>query len=166
VKTPIPNPVFVLLALAGAAAADLPRTLPAGWAAGLVNNSPFTSRPAVEPPSRRNPLEGYCLLGVSPIGNDAYRVTLVHKDKPAERIMVDTNKPNGGFTPLEIISKAGDPLGTVVRLQLDTHVADVGFDEKLLVLATKAAPPAKAANVLAPRARSRVLPPPAKQPSS
>jgi hypothetical protein len=134
--------LLLCLAVTGWAVADLPKKAPISRYIGLWNNSPFTSKPP--PPDAGpavNPLEDYALAGVSPIGS-GYRVTLLNKKKPEERITVDSDNPKGNFKILEVTRKAGEPLGTVVRMSSGSVVGTVSFDEKLLVLATAA--PAKA----------------------
>lgn len=121
-------------ALAGWAAADLPRKAPISKYTGLWLNSPFTSKPP--PPEAGpavNPLEDYVLAGVSPISS-GYRVTLLNKKKPEERIVVDSDKPAAGFKILAVTRKAGDPLGTVVRLSSGSVTGSVSFDTALLTL--------------------------------
>ncbi|MDP3849068.1 MAG: hypothetical protein Q8Q59_01085 [Luteolibacter sp.] len=163
-------------ALVGWAVADLPKKAPLMKYTGLWTNSPFTSKPP--PPEQgqaANPLEDYALGGVSPIGS-GYRVTLLNKKKPDERIMVDSDKPSGGFKILSVTRKAGDPLGTIVRMSSGSVSGTVSFDEALLKLA---AAPAAAANHQTPpgaqplpgqpqpgqppqrQPRPRVVPPPA-----
>lgn len=137
--------LLLSLALTGGTLADLPKKAPISRYTGLWLNSPFTSKPP--PPdaaAATNPLEDYALVGVSPIGT-GYRVTLLNKKKPEERITVDSNNPKGDFKILEVIHKAGEPLGTVVRMSSATATGTVSFDEKLLVLAAAPAPktPAK-----------------------
>lgn len=122
-------------ALAGWAAADLPRKAPIMKYTGLWTNSPFTSKPP--PPEQGpavNPLEDYVLGGVSPISS-GYRVTLLNKKKPEERIVVDSDKPSGGFKILNVSRKIGDPLGTIVRLASGSVTGTVSFDTTLLKLA-------------------------------
>ncbi len=140
-KTPISNPVFVLLALAGLVAADVPKKAPITKYSGLWVNSPFTSKPpppeGVDAP---NPLDDYALIGVSPIGGTGYRVTLINKKKPDERITVDSDSSKSGFKIVGVTRKAGDPLGTVVNMTNGSMSGSVKFDEKLLTL-VKAAPP-------------------------
>jgi hypothetical protein len=121
-------------ALAGWAAADLPRKAPIMKYNGLWTNSPFTSKPP--PPEQGpavNPLEDYVLGGVSPISS-GYRVTLLNKKKPEERIVVDSDKPSGGFKILNVSRKIGDPLGTIVRLASGSVTGSVSFDTALLKL--------------------------------
>ncbi|MGL4401516.1 MAG: hypothetical protein ACRCXD_16760 [Luteolibacter sp.] len=125
------------LALAGAALADLPKKAPLSRYSSLWSNSPFTSKP---PPAEagvaENPLDDYALIGVSPIGGTGYRVTLLNKKKPDERITVDSDKPSkDGFKILEVVRKAGDPLGTTVRMNSGSMTGMVAFDTKLLALA-------------------------------
>jgi hypothetical protein len=128
-------------ALTGWAAADLPRKAPISKYTGLWTNSPFTSKPP--PPEAGpalNPLEDYTLGGVSPIAG-GYRVTLLNKKKPQERIITESDKPSGGFKILGVTRKPGDPLGTVVRLSSGSVTGTVTFDEASLKLTP---PPAAA----------------------
>jgi hypothetical protein len=142
----MPSALRILLlvpALAGWAAADLPRKAPITKYTGLWLNSPFTSKPP--PPEAGpevNPLEDYTLGGVSPISG-GYRVTLLNKKKPEERIVVDSDKPSGGFKILAVNRKIGDPLGTVVRMSSGSVTGTVTFDEAALKLTP---PPAAAQN--------------------
>lgn len=131
--------LLVSLALAGWAVADLPKKAPITKYSGLWTNSPFTSKPPPTGPAAvANPLEDYALAGVSPVAG-GHRVTLLNKKKPEERIIVETGRPSGDFKILAVIRKAGDPLGTVVRMSSGAVTGTVAFDEKLLTLAT---PPA------------------------
>jgi hypothetical protein len=141
----IPFSAVSSLLLAGATLADLPKKAPLSRYSSLWTNSPFTSKP---PPAEagvaNNPLDDYALIGVSPIGGTGYRVTLLNKKKPEERIIVDSDKPSkDGFKVLEVIRKAGDPLGTTVRMNSGSMTGTVAFDTKLLALAAapKAAVP-------------------------
>ncbi len=184
-KFPVSNPAFLLLALAGLASADLPKKVPLTRYSGLWVNSPFTSKPPdTGPGALINPLDDYALIGVSPIGGNGYRVTLINKKKPEERITVDSDSAKTGFKILEVVRKSGDPLGTVVRMSSGSMTGTVSFDQKLLTLTPAAAPaaaqgqppgqPAQAgqpgqqppqpgqANLRQPRAR--VVPPPAPAP--
>jgi len=169
------------LALTGWAAAELPKKAPISRYAGLWANSPFTSKPPPpEAGSTVNPLEDYALVGVSPIGasptgDSNYRVTLLNKKKPEERVVVDSDNPKSTFKILKITRKAGDPLGTVVHMSSGTVEGDVSFDEKLLALAVVAAKATPKALLGAPpvpvpqpgqpgqpqrQLRPRVVPPP------
>lgn len=131
--------LLLSLALTGWAAADLPKKAPITKYTGLWTNSPFTSKPPPPaPPDAVDPLSDYCLAGVSPVAG-GYRVTLLNKKKPEERITVDPDNPKGDFKILEVTRKSGDPLGTTVRISSGAVTGTVSFDEKLLVLA---APPA------------------------
>src|SRR5688572_21238865 len=107
-KSPI-LPAFLFLALIGVAAADVPKKASPGKYSSLYTNSPFTSKPIVENGREENPLDDYALLGVSPIGGNRYRVTLISKKKPDERITVDSDDPKSGFKIREVIRKPGDP---------------------------------------------------------
>lgn len=162
-KSPIPHSAFVFLALTGAALAAVPTKASPYWQGPLVTRSPFTSPPLVtKDVPAPNALETYGLLGVSSIGNDGYRVTLVHKDKPGERIIVDSNKSENGFKILGVNRVTGDPSATVVRLQFGAESGTVAFDPKLTAIAAKkpVAPKPAEAPADVPRAgRIRVLPP-------
>src|SRR6478609_3656229 len=120
-KSPISSTVFLLLALGGLATADVPKKAPFTRYTPLYTNSPFTSKPPpAEAGPENNPLDDYALIGVSSIGlkgNDSiYRVTLINKKKPEERITVDSDNPKSDFKILGVTRKAGDPLGTVVAM--------------------------------------------------
>lgn len=132
--------LILTLAVAGWAVAKPPVKPPPSAYSSLWTNSPFTSKPPPEGPKEEvNLLDDYALLGVSPIGA-GYRVTLINKKKPEERVTVDSDRPSkDGFKVLAVTRKAGDPLGTVVRMMSGTVTGTVSFDEKLL---TVAAPPA------------------------
>lgn len=142
-KIPLPFSAPLLLALAGIASADVPKKAQLSRYNGLWNNSPFTSKP---PPVTQGPeeniLDDYALIGVSPIENNGFRVTLINKKKPDDRITVDSGKTGTGFTILGVDRKPGDPLGTAVRMKSGSMSGVVKFDEKLLALA---APPKVAA---------------------
>jgi hypothetical protein len=174
-----PRILLLALALTGWAAADLPKKAPITKYTRLWTDSPFTSKPP--PPEAgqvANPLEDYSLAGVSPVAG-GYRVTLLNKKKPEERIIVETDRPSEGFKILGVTRKPGDPLGTVVRMMSGSVTGTVAFDEKLLTLATPPAPkppPQGAPPGVAPgqppqpntagqqrQPRPRVVPPPAPQ---
>ena len=175
---PAPRILLLALALTGWAAADLPRKAPITKYTRLWTDSPFTSKPPPPTPGEvANPLEDYALAGVSPIMN-GYRVTLLNKKKPEERIIVEGDKTTEGFKILSVIRKAGDPLGTVVKMMSGTVTGTVAFDEKLLTLAPPPAAkpqvppgvvpgqppgvPGQAAPARQPRPRVIVPPPTAK----
>lgn len=158
------------------AVADLPRKMPISNYSSLWNNSPFTSKPPPPPPGEEiNPLDDYALIGVSPIGQ-GYRVTLINKKQPTERIMVDTGDTRSGFEILGITRKSGNPLGTEVRMRSGSKTGTVSYDEQLLTIAAPVAappqnpqivpgqPPGVDANgqpVPQRQPRPRVVPPPA-----
>ena len=173
----IPFSAVLGLVLADGVLADLPKKAPLSRYSSLWTNSPFTSKPPpAEPGAANNPLDDYALIGVSHIGGTGYRVTLINKKKPEERIMVDSDKPSkDGFKILEVVRKSGDPLGTTVRMKSGSMTGTVAFDTKLLTLAAAPAPAAKpslpgqplvpgqpqVANPNLRQPRPRVVPPPA-----
>lgn len=138
-----PLPIIVLGGLAGIAVAEVPRKVPLQSYSTLWNNSPFTSKPPPPPPGEvKNALEDYALIGVSPVGaSNNYRVTLINKKKPEERIMVFSDGKKPDFKILGVTRKPGDPLGTVVSMQAGSATGTVSYDEKLLTLTPPAATP-------------------------
>lgn len=139
-KTPLLFPVPLLLALAGIASADMPEKASHTLYKDLWLNSPFTSPPAKnEPPPEADPFKDYSLIGISPIGDDSFRVTLIHKQSPDQRITVDSGETNSAFSILGVDHKAGDPLATSVHLKNGALTGTVRFDVKFLALAAKPA---------------------------
>ena len=139
-KSQISHPAFLLLALTSVAMADVPKKAPLTRYTNLYSNSPFTSRPP--PPEAGpevNPLDDYALIGVSSIGKisgtEGYRVTLINKKKPEDRITVTSGDPKSEFQILGVIPKPGNPLDTVVKMSSGSMTGTVVFDEKLLALA-------------------------------
>jgi len=128
---------LLLLGVTDWSIAEVPKKRPKSAYAGLWMNSPFTTKP---PPAAAaavaNPLDDYALSGVAPIPG-GYRVTLLHKKNPDQRIVIpeDTN-----FRVISVNYQTGSPLGTTVRLVTGGKEGVVAFDEKLLTL--KAAPAA------------------------
>lgn len=172
---PAPRLIFSLLVLTGWAAAEVPKTPPVTKYRSLWTDSPFTAKPPPPGPTEvDNRIDDYALLGVSPIPS-GYRVTIVEKKNPEERIVIESDRPKEGFKILAVVRKAGDPLGTTVRLATGAMTGTVAFEDKLLEI--KAPPPQQAAQkppVLPGQAkppvpgqppqrqpRPRVVPPPA-----
>lgn len=184
-KFSLSSQACLFLALTGVAVADVPKKAPLTRYTSLYTNSPFTAKP---PPAEagpvNNPLDDYALIGVSPIGQVGnavgYRVTLINKKKPDDRITVNSGQKSD-FKILEVVRKPGNPLGTVVRMSSGSMTGTVSFDEKLLAIAAPAPRAAPAAQpgqppvlqpgqppVLQPgqpvaqrQPRPRVVPPPA-----
>lgn len=129
------------LALATWATADLPKKAPFSKYTGLVQNSPFTSKPPPPGPiALANPLDDYALSGISPIAG-GYQVTLINKKNPEDRIPVRSNEKNKqGFKILEVNRKDGNPLGTTVKLSSSNGTGTVAFEDKYLTLAAAPAP--------------------------
>lgn len=135
--------LLACLALTGAAVAEMPRKAPPSMYSRLWTDSPFTTKPVItDQGPGPNVLDDYALVGIAPI-SDGYRVTMMNKKSPEERIYLESGKTVEGFKIVEVIRKAGDPLGTVVRMMSGSVTGTVGFDEKLLTLKT-AAPAAPA----------------------
>lgn len=131
------------LALTGLAMAETPKKAPLTKYSRLWTDSPFTTKPVIE---NNGPgpsiLDDFALVGVAPI-SQGYRVTMMNKKSPEERIYVESGETVEGFKIVEVVRKAGDPLGTVVRMMSGSVTGTVAFDEKLLTLKT-AAPAAPA----------------------
>lgn len=161
--------------LSGWVAADVPQKTPLNRYSKLWTDSPFTSKPP--PPEAgplNNPLDDYSLIGISPIGANNYRVTLINKKQPDERITVDSGG-NSDFKILGVTRKQGDPLGTTVKMSYKSMLGTVSFDEKLLTITPPPAAAPKAPAVQVPgqppqvqpgqiqpqrQPRPRVVPPP------
>lgn len=161
---------------------ELPRKAPEGKYAGLWNNSPFTSRPAIEPPAPAepppNPLEDYALVGIYPVTGGS-RVTLINRNDPEERITIDSSQPekNKDFRIIDINRSRGRPLDTTVTLASGNITGTIAFEQELLTLRPPpAAAPQQAqaqrgsqpvpgqqpqANPNRRQPRPRVVPPPA-----
>lgn len=169
--------LLITLAATLCAVAEVPKKGALSKYQGLWTNSPFTSKPVVlpgDPPP--NPLEDYALCGVSPVGQ-GYRVTLLNKKKPEERITVDSDRSNkDGFKIIQVTRKSGDPLATVVRMQSSVGEGTISFDEKLLAIAAPPKPQNPQAQPGVPQPqqlqpgqmpqrqpRPRVVPPPTPQ---
>ena len=139
---PISHPAFLLLALTGVAMAEVPKKPPLSRYTNLWANSPFTAKPP--PPEAGpeiNPLDDFALLGVSPIGlisgKEGYRVTLINKKKPEERLTVDSGDAKSEFKILGVVPKPGSPIDTVVKMSSGSLTGTVAFDEKLLAIAAQ-----------------------------
>lgn len=172
--------LLLALAITGGAAADLPKKAPNNKYTRLWTDSPFTSKPPPTAPGAvANPLEDYTLAGVSPVPG-GYRVTLLNKKKPDERIIVEGDEETEGFKILEVVRKPGNPLGTVVKMKSGSVTGTVAFDDKFLTLAppptAKPTPPqpgvrpgqppqpqpqGQAGQAAVRQPRPRVVPPPA-----
>lgn len=126
---------FLLIVSSSCAFAEPPRAVPSTRYSRLWIDSPFTTKPppVVNAPDV-NPLEDYALGGVSPV-TGGYRVTLLNRKNPEERIIIPDNPD---FKILSVQYAAGNPLGTTVRVATGSKSGTVSFDEKLLTL--KAAP--------------------------
>jgi len=152
--------LLALSAVGPAAFAEVPRKAPLSKYARLWTDSPFTAKPP--PPTAgpvSNPLEDYSLAGVSPIGG-GYRVTLLNKKQPDERIFVFSDQPNAkhGFKILGVDRKPGDPMGTVVRLQSGALTGTVSYDEKLITIAAPQPKPNAPGQPKQPGVRPPVIP--------
>ena len=132
----IPVISLLSLALASHAFSDIPKKAPLSAYSKLWNDSPFTTKPppVIAGPDG-NPLDDYALLGISPIGGGKYRVTLINKKKPEDRIMVYSDSTSSEFKILGVTKKAGDPMGTVVSMSAGSQTGTVRFDDKLLTIA-------------------------------
>jgi hypothetical protein len=144
VKIPAPTLLTCFLAFAGQAVAEVPKKAPISRYTKLWTDSPFTTKPVVTGEiAAENPLNDYALIGVSSLGGEKYRVTMLNKKKPDEpRIYLESGTEVGGFKIIKVNRKNGNPLATTVQVQSGSMTGTISVDEKLLTLA---APPAKAA---------------------
>jgi hypothetical protein len=137
------KPLFLLLALVSTVFADIPRKQPSTKYMQLVSNSPFTSKPAVDPGpvAGPNPLEDYALIGVAPV-QGGFRVTVINRKKPDERFSFDSHRKDteNNFEVISIERKPGNPLGTVVHLAQGSNKGTVEFEPELLTLKTPPPP--------------------------
>lgn len=131
-KIPLQFFAPLLLALAGLASADVPKKAKLDRYNSLVTESPFTSEPEIGPIKEPDLFGDYALIGVSSIGNGGYRVTLIDRKKPDERITVDSGKASSPLSIVGVDFKPGDPLGTSVRMMNGSKTGIVKFDPKLL----------------------------------
>ncbi len=135
-----PLALFLAAATAATAFADVPRKQSSTKYARLWSDSPFTSKPPPPPPPEMvNPLDDYVLLGVSPIGKGAYRVTMLNRKNPEERITIEPG--DSDYKVIAVNRKAGDPLGTTVRISAGGKEGTISFDETLLTLTPPPAQP-------------------------
>ena len=151
------------LAAHGLASADLPKKAPITKYSNLWTNSPFTSKPPPPaPPDEAPAFEDYALTGVSPI-QGGYRVTLMDKKQPDQRIFVYSDDPNPkhGFKILGVTRDPDKPRGTVVRLSSGTQTGTVTYDDKLMTLA---APKVQNPPQAQPQIPGQPMPQPALQP--
>lgn len=135
---------LILLSLVGWAAADLPRKAPLTKYRTLWQDSPFTSKPVeAGGPAVANLLDDYSLAGISPI-EGGYRVTVMNKKKPGERIYVYSDEPDAkhGFRIEAVEKNEGGPRATVVRMSAHGQRGTLAYDESLLALAAAPRPPA------------------------
>ncbi|MBK1882945.1 hypothetical protein JIN85_10990 [Luteolibacter pohnpeiensis] len=117
--------------------AEVPRKAPITRYTKLWTESLFTTKP---PPltaqEEKNPLEDYTLAGISPI-SDGYRITVLNRKNPEDRISFDSNDSKAAFK-LVSVKKGDRPMDTVVRLSAGSKTGTVRFEPELLTL--KAAP--------------------------
>ncbi len=133
--------LLLFTSLALPALADLPKKRPITGYTQLWTNSPFTVKPLVRPDEpEANPLEDYALGGVSPIPG-GYRVTLLNRKKPDERIILPDNTD---FKIISVQKAPGKPMDTTVRIATGSKQGNVAFDPTLLALKRPAAAPANA----------------------
>lgn len=163
--------------------ADVPKKAPLSNYSALWGNSPFTSKPLPPPAGpETNPLDDFALIGVSPISGNGYRVTMLNKKQPDQRITVDSGSAKTDFKIIEVVRKSGDPLGTTVRMTSGSMTGTVSFDRQLLALVPAAVnnpqpgqpqiqppgqpnmPPGVPGQPQMRQPRPRVIPPPMPQP--
>ena len=160
---PFKAPLLLILpALTAVLHAGVPQKQPLGNYANLWTNSPFTAKPPVAGAAPvANPLEDYALLGVSPIGNKGYRVTLINKKQADQRITIETGETSAdGLSIIKVNRTAGQPLKTTVEMASGSMQGTVSFDEKLLTIAAPAptAAPGQAPGEIPPQIQGQPIP--------
>ena len=100
-------PILTCLAiLTGWAVAQVPKKVPNSRYSPLWTNSPFTSKPPpVEPGVEADIVADYALVGVSPVSG-GYRVTILNKKKPEERITLDPDNIKSTFKVVRVTPMA------------------------------------------------------------
>ena len=150
---------FAIILLSSAifqiASASVPQKAPLVKYTGLINNSPFTSKPLVKPDGPvQNPLEDYTLSGIAPVPG-GYRITIINKKNPEMKEVIEP----GGKSQFKVVSvnrNPGKALGTTVTLSSALSSGNVqgtvSFEPELITLkaAPAAAPPQQQANGLPP----------------
>lgn len=151
--------ILFTFALAGLTFAHLPRKASISSYKILWENSPFTAKPLPTPKDPApNPLDQYALAGVTPIQSNGYRVILIDKNQLDKSITVDTGGAPSDFKILGITRKAGDPLGTTVKMSFQSKVGTVSYDRTPLTASRVSKVESKDARQM-PSARPRVAPP-------
>jgi hypothetical protein len=136
--------LFLLIAISGLSAAELPKKAPLTRYKSLWDNSPFTTKPqAADPGPLKNPFEDLALKGVAPIAG-GYLITLINTKNPAEAVPpIDTDRPSE-YQVLKIERDPDKPLGTIVHLQKGSQIGSVTYNEKFTTPKVAAAVPAAA----------------------
>jgi hypothetical protein len=160
---PFKAPLLLILpALTAVLHAGVPQKQPLGNYANLWTNSPFTAKPPVAGAAPvANPLEDYALLGVSPIGNKGYRVTLINKKQADQRITIETGETSAdGLSIIKVNRTAGEPLKTTVEMASGAMQGMVAFDPALLTIAAPAPPaaPGQAPGEIPPQIQGQPIP--------
>ncbi len=136
------------------ASAKIPEKAPKVKYTGLWTNSPFTSKPIVEPTGpTANILDDYTLTGIAPVPG-GYRITIMNKKNPEMKEVIEP----GGSSQFKVVSVNRNPdkaLGTTVvltsSLSSGSIQGTVSFEPELITL--------KAAPAAAPQAQQGNLPP-------
>jgi len=150
--------ILLFIALAATTFAAPPRPVPTTRYTRLWTDSPFTTKPPPQESAPEvNPLEDYALGGVSPM-TGGYRVTLLNRKNPEERIVLPDNQD---YKILSVQYSVGDPLGTTVRVSTGSKTGTVSFDKTLLTLkaAPAAQPPPQPGQQMPPGMPGQVPPP-------
>jgi len=125
--------LFLPLALATAASADVPQKVPLIRYIQLWSDSPFTRKPPPEQIVETTPLDDYALGGVSPV-DGGYFVILLNRKKPDEKIVIQPGQASE-FRVMEVRPGDTGPLSTTVLVGAAGGKSKLlSFDEKLLTL--------------------------------
>lgn len=152
------RPVALLCALItilpASASADVPKKAPLVKYTGLWTNSPFTSKPVVDPTGpMNNPLDDFTLTGIAPVPG-GYRITIMNKKNPDVKRVIEPGGTDKEFKVVSVNRNPGKTLGTTVVLSSGSMQGTVSFEPDLITL--KAAPAAAPQN---PQQANGNLPP-------
>ncbi len=156
--------IALLAASAAISMGGVPKKVPLSHYESLWTKSPITNppTPVISNPSPSR-LDDFALIGVTSLGDNQYRVTLIDKKAPeAERIYVSSDTPNPAYAIVKVNRTPGDAMSTTVTLRSGNDVRTIGFDPKFLTVAKPATPatpsaaPIPSNNSKIPRPRATV----------
>lgn len=134
----LPHICFFAIAIFQGVSADVPKKAPLVKYTGLWTNSPFTSKPVVEPTGPgANPFDDFTLTGIAPVPG-GYRITIMSKKNPDEKRVIEPGGTDKEFKVVSVNRNPGKTLGTTVVLSTGSMQGTVSFEPDLITL--KSAP--------------------------